>query len=116
MTGESPLALFLYSSVYFLLVFFISLYPGRLLDTVGRFLAPLKIIALAVLGIAAFGSGRLFQKRFTCVMFFSGSITGLSIGSPVQFRGVKIGQVTKIAAVNSGIGARKRVSPTPSTR
>jgi LIVCS family branched-chain amino acid:cation transporter len=29
LTGESPLALFLYSSVYFLLVFFISLYPGR---------------------------------------------------------------------------------------
>jgi hypothetical protein len=56
-------------------------------------------VALAVLGIAAFGSGRLFQKHFTCVMYFSGSITGLSIGSPVEFRGVKIGQVTKIAAV-----------------
>ncbi|WP_268800727.1 branched-chain amino acid transport system II carrier protein [Pseudomonas huanghezhanensis] len=54
LTGESPLALFLYSLVYFLLVFWVSLYPGRLLDTVGRFLAPLKIIALAVLGIAAF--------------------------------------------------------------
>lgn len=54
LTGESPLALFLYSSVYFLIVFFVSLYPGRLLDTVGRFLAPLKIIALAILGIAAF--------------------------------------------------------------
>ncbi|WP_019411786.1 branched-chain amino acid transport system II carrier protein [Pseudomonas psychrophila] len=54
LTGESPLALFLYSSVYFLVVFFVSLYPGRLLDTVGRFLAPLKIIALAILGIAAF--------------------------------------------------------------
>jgi phospholipid/cholesterol/gamma-HCH transport system substrate-binding protein len=56
-------------------------------------------VALAVLGITVFGSGRFFQKRFTCVMFFSGSITGLSIGSPVEFRGVKIGQVTKIAAV-----------------
>jgi phospholipid/cholesterol/gamma-HCH transport system substrate-binding protein len=56
-------------------------------------------VAVAVLGIAAFGSGRLFQKRFTCVMYFSGSITGLSVGSPVEFRGVKIGQVTKIAAV-----------------
>lgn len=54
LTGESPLELFLYSSVYFLIVFFVSLYPGRLLDTVGRFLAPLKIIALAILGIAAF--------------------------------------------------------------
>jgi paraquat-inducible protein B len=56
-------------------------------------------VALAVLGIAVFGSGRFFQKRFTCVMYFSGSITGLSIGSPVEFRGVKIGQVTNIAAV-----------------
>ena len=51
LTGESPLALFLYSSVYFLIVFFVSLYPGRLLDTVGRFLAPLKIIALAILAL-----------------------------------------------------------------
>ncbi len=56
LTGETPLALFLYSAVYFLLVYIVSLYPGRLLDTVGRFLAPLKIIALAVLGIAAFAS------------------------------------------------------------
>ncbi|MFP3514915.1 branched-chain amino acid transport system II carrier protein [Pseudomonas sp. SIMBA_077] len=54
LTGESPLALFLYSAVYFLVVLIVSLYPGRLLDTVGRFLAPLKIIALAILGIAAF--------------------------------------------------------------
>jgi paraquat-inducible protein B len=56
-------------------------------------------VALATLGIVVFGSGRFFQKRVTCVMYFSGSITGLSIGSPVEFRGVKVGQVTKIAAV-----------------
>ncbi|WP_213877493.1 branched-chain amino acid transport system II carrier protein [Pseudomonas sp. dw_358] len=54
LTGDSPLALFLYSAVYFVMVFIVSLYPGKLLDTVGRFLAPLKIIALAALGIAAF--------------------------------------------------------------
>ncbi len=68
LTGDTPMALFLYSLVYFLVVFWVSLYPGRLLDTVGRFLAPLKIIALAVLGIAAFalpagGIGR--QSRRT---------------------------------------------------
>ena len=50
-------------------------------------------------GIIVFGSGRFFQKRVTCVMYFSGSIAGLSIGSPVEFRGVKVGEVTKIAAV-----------------
>ncbi len=56
-------------------------------------------VALAVVAIVVFGSGRFFQKRFTFVMFFSGSITGLSVGSPVEFRGVRVGQVTKIAAV-----------------
>ena len=80
LTGESPLALFLYSSVYFLLVFFISLYPGRLLDTVGRFLAPLKIIALAVLGIAAFAlpAGDIGQgtPEYVAAPFSQGFING----------------------------------------
>ena len=55
-------------------------------------------LALAVAAVAVFGSGKLFQRRITYVMFFSGSITGLSVGSPVEFRGVKIGEVTRIAA------------------
>lgn len=56
-------------------------------------------VALAVGALAVFGSGRAFHHRPTLVMFFSGSITGLSVGSPVEFRGVKVGEVTKIAAV-----------------
>ncbi len=56
-------------------------------------------VALAAAGITVFGSRRFFQKRPTFVMYFSGSITGLSVGSPVEFRGVKVGEVTKIAAV-----------------
>jgi LIVCS family branched-chain amino acid:cation transporter len=79
-TGESPLALFLYSLVYFLLVFWISLYPGRVLDTVGRFLAPLKIIALAVLGIAAFalpaGDVGIAQPAYVAAPFSQGFING----------------------------------------
>jgi phospholipid/cholesterol/gamma-HCH transport system substrate-binding protein len=55
-------------------------------------------LALAVAAVAVLGSGKLFQKRVTYVMFFGGSITGLSVGSPVEFRGVKIGEVTRIAA------------------
>jgi LIVCS family branched-chain amino acid:cation transporter len=39
--------------IYFALVTAVSLYPNKLLDTVGHVLAPLKIIALAILGIAA---------------------------------------------------------------
>jgi len=56
-------------------------------------------VALAAVAILVFGSGKFFQKRLMLVMFFDGSITGLSIGSPVKFRGVRVGQVTKIAAV-----------------
>jgi LIVCS family branched-chain amino acid:cation transporter len=80
LTGESPLALVLYSLVYFVLVFWISLYPGRLLDTVGRFLAPLKIIALAILGIAAFvlpaGEVRVAEPAYVAAPFSQGFING----------------------------------------
>ncbi len=51
--GDTATTLFFYSLIYFALVMLVSLYPGKLLDTVGRFLAPLKIIALGILGVAA---------------------------------------------------------------
>ena len=53
LVGENSLALAIYSAIYFSLVIVISLFPGKLLDTVGHFLAPVKIVALAILGIAA---------------------------------------------------------------
>ena len=53
LTGDGALPLLVYSPVYFALVIGVSLYPGKLLDTVGHILAPLKIFALVVLGIAA---------------------------------------------------------------
>lgn len=42
-----------WSLSFFALVVLISLHPGRLLDTVGKFLSPLKIVALLVLTITA---------------------------------------------------------------
>jgi len=52
--GTASSSLLIYSAIYFAVVTAVSLYPNKLLDTVGHFLAPLKIISLAVLGIAAF--------------------------------------------------------------
>ncbi|MCC8367663.1 branched-chain amino acid transport system II carrier protein [Xenorhabdus sp. PB61.4] len=52
-TGGGKLPLFIYSVIYFLLMILISLYPGKLLDNVGRILAPIKMSALVILGIAA---------------------------------------------------------------
>lgn len=51
--GESEISLLVYSAIYFVLVIGISLYPGKLLDSVGHILAPVKMLALAILGIAA---------------------------------------------------------------
>lgn len=52
--GNSSSSLLIYSAVYFAFVTIISLYPNKLLDTIGHVLAPLKILSLAILGIAAF--------------------------------------------------------------
>ena len=53
-------------------------------------------VALAVAGVAIFGSGKLFTKVNKYVLYFDGSIKGLNIGAPVIFKGVKIGSVTDI--------------------
>ena len=58
-------------------------------------------IALAVLGITIFGSGRLFKKTTPFVMYFPGSVDGLNVGAPVKFKGVEIGSVTQIR-INMG--------------
>ncbi|CFQ39988.1 branched-chain amino acid transport system II carrier protein [Yersinia frederiksenii] len=80
LTGDGPLPLFIYSVVYFALVIGISLYPGRLLDTVGHILAPLKILALAILGIAAliWPAGPLIPATdaYQQVPFSSGFVNG----------------------------------------
>ncbi len=56
-------------------------------------------VALAVVGIVIFGSGRFFAKTNRYVLYFEGSVKGLSVGAPVVFRGVKIGSVTDIRLV-----------------
>jgi len=53
-------------------------------------------LILLVVGISVFGSGMLFEKADKYVLFFDGSVKGLSAGSPVVFRGVKIGNVDQI--------------------
>jgi paraquat-inducible protein B len=53
-------------------------------------------IALAVVAIGVLGSGKLFKESIPYVMVFDGSVKGLNVGSPVVFRGVKIGSVSSI--------------------
>ncbi len=52
---------------------------------------------LTVVGILAFGSGVLFKHTDEFVLYFDGDLTGLTVGSPVVFRGVRVGQVKSIS-------------------
>jgi paraquat-inducible protein B len=53
-------------------------------------------VALLVIAVIAFGSGRLFRQTKEFVVYFDGTVNGLNIGAPVKFRGVEIGSVKNI--------------------
>ena len=53
-------------------------------------------LALVVVGVLIFGSGKLFKSTNTYILFFDGSVKGLNVGAPVLFSGVKIGSVKDI--------------------
>lgn len=58
---------------------------------IGAFI--LGAAALTVVGILALGGGNLLRESNRYVMYFSGSVKGLSVGAPVQLKGVPIGNV-----------------------
>lgn len=62
---------------------------------VGSFV--LGALALLVLGIAMLGGGNLFSNNLEYRLYFDGSVSGLSVGAPVVFRGVPLGNVTHIS-------------------
>jgi len=56
-------------------------------------------IALIVIGLLVFGGASWFATRTTYIAYFPGSVKGLRVGAPVDFRGVNIGEVTDIKVV-----------------
>ena len=54
-------------------------------------------IAVLVSGILLFGGTDIFRQTLTFETFFSESVQGLEVGSPVKLRGVKIGTVKDIS-------------------
>jgi paraquat-inducible protein B len=53
-------------------------------------------LALAIGAVLVLGGGRFFEDSSTYVMYFDGSVSGLRIGAPVEFRGVQVGEVRDI--------------------
>ncbi|MBR6466979.1 MAG: MCE family protein, partial [Desulfovibrio sp.] len=56
-------------------------------------------VALLVFGLVALGGGRFWKTENEYVLYFGSSVSGLSIGAPVVFRGVPLGSVTHISLV-----------------
>ncbi|WP_225639493.1 branched-chain amino acid transport system II carrier protein [Candidatus Profftia sp. (ex Adelges kitamiensis)] len=105
LVGYNDTLLFFYSLIYFSLSIVISMYPSKLLDTIGHILAPAKIAALTVLGIAAYlwpaGSHipaiKIYQNiPFSCG-FMNGYLTMDTFGAMV------LGMVIVNAARSRGI-------------
>jgi paraquat-inducible protein B len=53
-------------------------------------------LALGVAGVLIFNSGNLFHQQQKSILYFDGSLKGLSPGAPVKFRGVSIGKVDQV--------------------
>lgn len=105
-SGTSPLALTAYSGVFFLLVWALVLFPGRLIDMVGKLITPVLIVALILLGGAGLWlpAGAVAAPQGDYVAqpllkgFLEGYLTmdalgalvfGIVITTAVQDRGVK---------------------------
>ena len=59
----------------------------------------LGAVALAAIGVIIFGSGKFFKETERYVLFFPGSVKGLTVGAPVTLEGVRIGTVTDLYVV-----------------
>ncbi len=53
-------------------------------------------LALLITGVLVLTRGEFGKERPRYVLYFDGSVAGLDIGAPVQFRGVSIGKVVSI--------------------
>lgn len=62
-------------------------------------------IALVVVGVLALGSLQwFFERPVRVVMLFDGDVNGLTVGAPIAYRGVKLGQVSDIRIKVEGGG------------
>jgi phospholipid/cholesterol/gamma-HCH transport system substrate-binding protein/paraquat-inducible protein B len=58
-------------------------------------------VILTVVATVIFGSGVFAEERMHFETYFDGSVSGLNVGAPVEYRGVRMGRVEKVTfAVN----------------
>ena len=67
---------------------------------VGAFVLGALLLALA--GVVLLGTKDFLKRTFPFVSYFEGSVDGLSVGSPVKYKGVEIGSVDEIRLALTG--------------
>ena len=122
--GDGSTQLFVYSLIYFAVAILIALFPGRLIDNVGKILTPLLLLALLVLGGAALffpagGAGAFadayreaplsqgFIQGYLTMDALAGLVFGVVIVSAIRSRGIESGRMvaryTIAAAMIAGL-------------
>jgi phospholipid/cholesterol/gamma-HCH transport system substrate-binding protein/paraquat-inducible protein B len=60
----------------------------------------ISAVIIAIIALIALGAGSFLQKKLILETYIDGSVQGLEVGSPLKFRGVKIGTVQTICFVD----------------
>jgi len=70
-------------------------------------------LILFMMGIILFGGAKFFEKERLVIAYFDDSLKGLSVGAPVTYRGVSIGQVKEIQLqiIENGSNEHKVIIP-----
>lgn len=53
-TGHSPFMLFIFTAIFFILVFWVALNPSKMVDRIGQLLTPILILAIIALSVGSF--------------------------------------------------------------
>lgn len=111
-TEHSDTALYIYSLIYFSVAALVALYPGRLLESVGQFLAPLKIIALIILAVTVFMAPdlplKLPRAEYAASPFSGGLINGYLTMDTLA--GLAFGLVVVNAIRSRGLNKREDIT------
>lgn len=125
--GNDPTSLLIYSLAYFAAVLFLSLNPGQLVDRIGKYITPVLLAALLVLGGAAVllpaGEIGLAAPDYQAAPFVQGFLQGyltmdtlgalvfgIVIASAIRDRGVTDGKLITRYSVIAGLIAAAGLS------
>ncbi len=69
----------------------------------------LGAIVLFVAVVLVLGAGKFFTTEHSYITCYDGSVKGLNVGSPVMFRGVKVGMVTDVSIIADPVSRQMKI-------